>query len=374
MLQTQNSLIAEVESAMASGSAEKRIDTLRRITDLFMLRADEYSDEQIEVFDDVITRLADQIETKARAELARRLAPVKRAPVGVMRSLARDPSIEVAEPVLRQSPRLTDEDLLGVAESHGQDRLLAISHRATLSEMVSYVLVTRGDQEVVRSVARNDGARFSHAGFGKLVERSVGDDELAVSVGMRKDIPKEHFQALIARASDAVFRKLVADNPAAAPEVHSVLFDLTGHKAREAPAAPAKVAAPRDYARAKTAFEALQKSGKPLDTGIQEFAASGQFEETVVAVATLCQLPFDVVENVFADQRLENDLAMLVVKAAELKWPTSKAILELRCGEGGLSEVAADVARVHFERLQTATAKRVVRFYQVRRASGEARP
>ena len=65
---------------------------------------------------------------------------------------------------------------------------------------------------------------------------------------------------------------------------------------------------------------------------------------------------------------------MLVVKAAELKWPTSKAILELRCGEGGLSEVAADVARVHFERLQTATAKRVVRFYQVRRASGEARP
>jgi hypothetical protein len=45
-------------------------------------------------------------------------------------------------------------------------------------------------------------------------------------------------------------------------------------------------------------------------------------------------------------------------------------ILDLRRGER-LAPAAAETARVHFERLQTATAKRVVRFYQVRRASGE---
>ena len=54
-----------------------------------------------------------------------------------------------------------------------------------------------------------------------------------------------------------------------------------------------------------------------------------------------------------------------------LKWPTAKAILELRRGEGGLPYTAAETARAHFDRLQIATAKRVVRFYQVRRASGE---
>lgn len=371
MLQAQSSLIAEIESAIASGSADKRIDTLRRITDLFMVRPDDYSDEQLEVFGDVISRLAEQIEAKARAELARRLAPVNRAPVAVIRKLACDQSIDVAEPVLRQSPRLTDDDLLGVAQSQGQDRLLAISKRATVSEAVSYVLVTRGDQDVVRSVARNEGAKFSHAGFGKLVERSVGDDELAVSVGMRGDVPKEHFQALIAKASEAVFRKLAANNPAAAAEVNRVLFDLTGHKAGEAPAAPAKLSGPRDYVRAKAAFEALQKSGKPIDTGIQEFAAGGKFEETALAVATLCQLPVDVVEHILVDKQGDNDLTLLLLKAAELKWPTANAILALRSGQGGLSQIAADVARVHFERLQVATAKRVVRFYQVRRASGE---
>ena len=371
VLPAQNSLISEVESAIASGSADRRADALRRITDLFMVRPDDYSDAQVEVLDDVISRLADRIESEARAELAKRLAPVSRAPIAVIRSLAHDPSIDVAAPVLSQSLRLTEADLLGVARSQGQDRLLAISKRATVSEAVSDVLVTRGDQQVVRSVARNEGAKLSHAGFGKLVERSVGDDELAVSVGQRKDIPKEHFQSLVAKASEAVFKKLAAIGPAAAAEVNRVLFDLTGHQAGTAPAAVA-AAAPRDYARAKAAFEALQKTGKSLDTGIQGFANSGKFEETVVAVASLCHLPVDVVDRIFADRLADNDLALLLVKAADLKWATAKAILELRRGEGGLSHAAAEMSRVHFDRLQIDTAKRVVRFYQVRRSSGQA--
>src|SRR6185436_10218866 len=140
-----------------------------------------------------ITRLAEQIETEARAELAQRLAPVRTAPVSVVRALARDESIEVAGPVLSQSSRLTEEDLVACANGKGQDRLLAISKRASLSEKVSDILVTQGD------------------------------NELAVSVGMRKDIPKEQFQALVSKASEAVFEKLAAGNPAVAAEVNRVL-------------------------------------------------------------------------------------------------------------------------------------------------------
>jgi uncharacterized protein (DUF2336 family) len=293
-----------------------------------------------------------------------------RAPVAVIRALARDQSIEVAEPVLSQSPRLTEEDLLSVAQTQGQDRLLAISKRPTVSEAVSDVLVTRGNQEVVRSVARNDGARFSSAGFGKLVERSIGDDELAFTVGMRKDVPKEHFQALIAKASEAVFKKLAANNPAAAAEVNRVLFDLTGHKAGTTPAA-AVASVPRDYTAAETVFDALKSSGRPLDAALQQFASVGRFEEVVFAIASLCQLPIEVVERIFSERHGENDLALLLIKAAELKWPTAKAILELRRGEGSLPYATVETARAHFDRLQTGTAKRVVRFYLVRSASGD---
>ena len=361
-MEAQRSLIVEIEGAIASGSSEQRVETLRRVTDLFLVRADDYSEIQVDLFDDVISRLADRIETKARAELANRLAPVNNAPREVVRTLARDQAIEVAGPVLTQSLRLTEEDLLDCARSNGQDRLLAISRRAAISEAISDVLVTRGDRDVVRSVVRNDGAHFSHAVFGKLVQKSTDDDELAVSVGSRKDVPKEHLQALVSKASEAVYRRLAASNPEAVGEVKRVLFDLTGRNA------VAEVKLERDYTQAKGLFEKLGRSGEPLEPAIHDFAKSGKLEETIVALATLCRLPLEVVERLMTDRQVDSDLMLILAKAAGLTWPTAKLILLLRKGEGGLSAQDAEIAHQHFNRLQPATAQRVVRFYQVRQS------
>ena len=367
-MEAQRSLIAEIENAIASGSSNKRVETLRRVTDLFMVSADDYSDEQVDVFGDVISRLADKIELKARAELANRLAPVRNAPTTVVRTLARDEAIEVAGPVLSQSVRLTDEDLVACANHKGQDRLLAISKRNSLSEKVSDILVTHGNNEVVRSIAKNEGARFSNAGFDQLVEKSERDDELAVSVGLRRDIPKEHFHALVAKASEAVFKKLAASNPAAAAEVNRVLYDLTGVQTVVAKPKPK----PRfDYDDAQQIFEIAQRSNQPVDLLVREYAKSGKFEETVVALAALCAMPTEVVENIMVDKRVDNDLVLIMAKAGGLNWQTAKMLLQFRAGEAGVSAPALEKAYQHFERLQAATAKRVVRFYQVRQAAGE---
>jgi uncharacterized protein (DUF2336 family) len=367
-VQAPRSLIAEIENAISSGSSDKRVQTLRRVTDLFMVSANDYSDAQVDVFDDVISRLADKIEVKARAELALRLAPVGNAPAMTVRTLARDEAIEVAGPVLTQSPRLTEQDLLACAEGSAQERLLAISKRASLSEKVSDILVVHGNNEVVRSVAKNDGARFSDAGFGKLVERSEDDDELAVSVGLRRDIPREHFHALVSKASEAVFKKLAAANPAAAAEVNRVLYDLTGHRATGAKPKPRLR---YEYSDAQQIFEMAQGSNQPIDLVVREYAKSGKFEETVVALAMLCHVPVDVVENVMADKHADNDLVLILAKGAGLNWQTAKLILQFRAGEAGVSGPALEKAYQHYERLQAATAKRVVRFYQVRQAAGE---
>jgi uncharacterized protein (DUF2336 family) len=364
-VQAQRSLIAEVEQAVASQSSKKRVETLRRVTDLFMIGADSYSDSQVGVFDDVISRLADRIEMAARAELARRLAPVENAPIRVVRTLARDEAIEVAGPVLSQSPRLTDEDLLECASGRSQERLLAISKRVSISEAVSDVLVTHGGEDVVRSVVSNEGARFSSASYGRLVNKSLDDEELALSVGLRKDIPKEHFHALVSKASEAVYRKLAAANPAAVGVVNRVLFELTGRTA------DAKLKAGRDYTEAKAAFDSLQQSGQSIDTVVHDFAKSGKFEETVVALSELCGLPIDAVERIMSDSRADSDLALILAKAAGLTWSTAKMILQLRRGESGLPPQTAETARVHFDRLQAATARRVVRFFQVRHAAGD---
>src|SRR5205814_1464364 len=70
------SLIPELEEFVQHGSPTRRAKTLKRITSLFLDGAPDFNEEHLSLFDDVFNRLIDEIETKARAELSRRLAPV----------------------------------------------------------------------------------------------------------------------------------------------------------------------------------------------------------------------------------------------------------------------------------------------------------
>jgi len=359
----ERSLIAEIEGTFATGSVEKQAEIVRRVTDLFLAGADSYSEEHVDLFDGVISRLAERIETKAKAELAHRLAPADNAPPMTVRKLARDESIDVAGPILSRSNRLTDEDLLAIASDNSQERLLAISKRPSLSEKVSDVLVTHGNRDVVLSVTRNEGARFSNDGFGTLVHRSINDEVLAICVSMRRDIPQEHFNALIVKASEVVFEKLAASNPNAVYEVHQVLSEITGQDAT------AEAREKRDYREAAAQFDIVRRSGAPVDPVICEYAAKGKFEETVAALSALCQTSSKLVESVMNDPRAESDFALILAKAAGLSWATTKQICVLRRKAFRYSPQAIEAARHSFDRLQPATAKRLVRFYNQRHSA-----
>ena len=181
-------LVDEFEAALASGSVRRRIDILERITDLFVRGAKHYSKDQIDLFDDVMTRLVRTVVAKTRIELAGRLAPVANAPAHLIRVLAFDEDAEVAGPVLAQSARLAERDLLQAARTASQRHLLAIVQRASLSEAVTDILVERGDRDVVRSLVRHTGARFSKAGLHRLVDRSRDDERLVTELGSRLDV------------------------------------------------------------------------------------------------------------------------------------------------------------------------------------------
>src|SRR5450432_1684321 len=75
-----DSIIAELEDAVRSGSSEKRVSTLRQVTDLFLHGAERLSEDQIKVFDDVLCHLITRVETRAKAELSKRLATLDYAP------------------------------------------------------------------------------------------------------------------------------------------------------------------------------------------------------------------------------------------------------------------------------------------------------
>src|SRR5262245_37271900 len=353
---------AELEDAITNGSSKTRVEALRRITDLFINGAEQFSDDQVALFDQVIARLAAEIEARARVELADRLAHIANAPTNVIISLANDDTIEAASPVLTYSPRLDDQMLVGIAKTKGQHHLLAISQRETISEPVTDVLVTRGDLHVLRSVAQNIGARFSDNGFGVLVTRAQKDDVLATHVGLRQDIPRHQMTRLIEKASEAARRKLAAVSPVAAAEVRRVLDEIAARlKAENAPP-------PRNYTAAKALLADMRKLADIGEKEIRVFAQSGKFEETVVALAVMCRMPAESIAAIFENEK--SDMCLVLARAAGLSWPTTKLLLILQSGRAGVSDQDAEIAKDNFDKLQPATAQRVVRFYQARKAAG----
>ncbi len=182
-----SSLADELEAVVASGSATRRNDILSRVTDLFVYDATRYSPDQVHLFGDVMARLARGMGPEARARLAERLAPIDNAPANVVHMIALDDDPDVAGPVLIQSERLSERDVLMIAGSKGQHHLSALAHREPLSQRVTDMLIARGDHAVLAALIRNRSARFSVAGWRRLRERTRGDGALTAELNRRSD-------------------------------------------------------------------------------------------------------------------------------------------------------------------------------------------
>ena len=350
--------IREVEYAVANGSVGRRAEILERVTDLFIAGATQLSDKEIALFDDVITRLAVEIEISARALLSIRLAPIPNAPPRTIRALAFDDVIDVAEPVLSQSPRLSDTDLVENARTKGQGHMLAISRRRHLSEAVTDVLVERGDQQVLMSTVENRRARLSNSGFSILLQRTQGDDELAVRIAGRTEIPPHLFRQLLVRASLSVREKLKAIHPELSREIHEVVEEVSSRIESEA-------LAPSDHRVAAEPRNTEQGTGHQLDDhNLARLAASGAFAEVTSALAIMADLPSSYVDRLMTGRRSDGLLAL--VRAVGLSWSTVKAILILRSDKRIILETEIGYCLACYERLRPETAQQILRFYRER--------
>jgi uncharacterized protein (DUF2336 family) len=357
----ETSLLNALEDVVQNGSASRRAEMLQQITDLFVNGAEMFNDEHVQLFDDVFKRLIAEIEEKARVQLSVQLADVENAPPEVVRRLAQDDNISVAGPVLQRSGRLEETDLLDLAKSKGQAHLLAIANRDEIGDAVTDVIVRRGDRDVVRNVAANPGARLSRAGYATLVKRAETDGVLAEKVGQRADVPTETFQKLLSQATEVVQKRLLAT---AAPETQAEIRRVLAAVSSEVES----TGAPRDYSAARTTVQDLQRRSKLNEDLLVAFAEQGRFEETVVGLALVCKLPFEIVERIMASDR--TDPVLIMCKGAGFGWPTAHAILKIRAKGNGIASHSLGSAHRNFERLSVATAHRVIKFWHSRHVSG----
>ncbi len=356
------SLIDELNEAVATGGDSERKRILERLADLFAAGSRGYSSEQIALFDEVLQKLCADIEVKARARLARRLAHIDNAPTKLIRSLAFDDAIAVAEPVLIHSRQLSDADLVENATTKSQDHLFAIAQRLKLSGKVTDVLVERGDRRVIHKVAANRGAQFSLAGYGKLTHRAQRDRKLTLALARRHDLPRQYFLKLLETASASVRAKLAEANPHAVAAIRDTVDDLaTGLQQEVRGVSRRHAAALRD---ANRCFNASPFT----EANVHAPAHAQEFARTVIALAKLGRWPVDLVERAVIDEG--EDMILVLAKAAGCSWTTVKELLLMYVAERNLQ--ADDLARTfeRYSKLTQETARQIIDYYSQRAKVG----
>ncbi|MBX9773455.1 MAG: DUF2336 domain-containing protein [Xanthobacteraceae bacterium] len=364
MAQAQPSVISELERA-THGDADECADALQRVTDLFLSGADRFSEDQVRLFEDVLGFLIERIDTRARAELSTRLALVERAPIRVIRRLAIDDELIVAEPVLTNSPRLSAEELMQIARAKSQGHLLAISGRRQLDQSVTDILLDRGNREVIYKLAQNAGARFSESGHTTLVVKAQSDDQLAVAVGLRLDVPQHLFERLLLQASKTVRSRLLSQAP---PETRREIERVLAFVSREI---GWEVTAPRDFARAQAIVREKHRQGELDEAALAEFARTHKYEELVAALALLSMAPLEVIDALMGSPR--NDGLLVPCRVAALGWSTVDAILSNRGAHHALTPHDRKKLSEDYKRLSRETARQVLGFWQARAAEPRQR-
>lgn len=359
-------LVQDVDLAIRHGSDAMRARTLASITDLLVREDGRLGPDQVELFDDVLGRFNGSVGADARAQLAERVADLRHGPPILVRSLAYDEQIAVAEPVLARSRQLDDQDLMGVAASRPSAHRLAICRRPAIAECVTDVLVSEGGQDVRSAVAANPGARLSDQGGAILVESARDDEALQISLGERHDLSAMAMHQLIAVTRDLARRQMVAtlapeeETPAEKPIPAGDGPDL-------ATATPAR-AGGRDYRRAAATIRDILGRRALAPSDLLDFATAGRPEETICVVAALAGLPVSAAERICDGD--DSETLMLLAKAHGWTWPCFARLVLLFSPDRSVGR-RLRLIEARFAGLTSAKARRILTLRHVGSAAFE---
>ena len=349
-------LAVEISSALSHRNLAERGRIVRDIADLFLQQHADYSCAQVELFDFVLMKLIDAIEHEVRVYLAEKFASIDNAPRAVVHKLADDDAITVAGPVLAQARYLDEGFLIASAKNKGQEHLRAISSRKIVSQQITDVLVDRGDDCVVLTLAKNNGAALSDRGYSMMIERASQNGELAGAMWNRRDIPRQHLLALFKKASEAVRQQLEAQE-GQTPELAAAV-----RLARQSLEELSRQSS-TDYVAAREHIRALQESGGLSESHVLESARQGEFEKVVIAIAQLSGLAEAEIENMLLE--VPHDRLFIMAKAIGLSWTTLRLIL-MMSQDNPMATDQLEQLRARYQSIARAIAIKTLQIHQLR--------
>lgn len=186
-----------------------RVDLARKVAALLPgLSADEQSQARERVIE-MVTALARDTAVRVRQVVAETLKDVANAPADVIRRLAEDVELVVAEPVLRWSPLLTDDDLLEIiANGPIAGAIAAIAQRTGVTSKVADAIATADDEAAITALLANPSAQIREETLDLIVERAPAHVSWHPGLVQRPKLPVRLVRRIASFVAATLLRQL----------------------------------------------------------------------------------------------------------------------------------------------------------------------
>ena len=138
---------------------------------------------------DTLLRMIPRLPTRAKVVLAERLCIMEAPPPFLISKLIGDPEQSVAAPLLEDCSNIPDEDLFQTIESGDVAKRRMMARRRKISRPIAESLAKTGDESVVLTLVRNQGAEIPQEGFDAIAKMVPNNPDLLAPLCTRQDLP-----------------------------------------------------------------------------------------------------------------------------------------------------------------------------------------
>ena len=338
-------------------TSEGRRELLRKVTEV--LAAPARSAAEMDEIDRLLEAVAADYSQHVRAEIARLVAGRGQDFARAAASFAMD-DIAVAGPVLRQAAGLSDATLLKVINEKSQDHLMAVTQRPEISSRISQALVERGDDRVVSSLLKNEGAAIAQATYEAIALRAQNSPVLQAPLIRRKDAPLELLNTLYIKVEAKLRREILKkfENVPAA-DLENAFRRSRQHVSESFRAALG------DFEASRRRVEQMEKQGALEPAALVPLLREGPAARTAfkIAFARLADVNIDLVERVIETRDV--DAMALLCRGADFPRALFVTLALGLDTDGRAMGNAADLGRL-YESVPVQAAQRALRFWKVR--------
>jgi uncharacterized protein (DUF2336 family) len=234
-----------------------------------------------ELMRDILRRLTRDVEMAIRIALAERLADDPTAPHDLIMLLV-DDTIEVARPLIINSPLLTDADVLKLIAEADISHHEAVAGRPHISIPITDALSRSGSESVLMALVRNATAKISSIGYETLVRKSRNLSGLQEPLIRRPDLPPQLATDMCEWVSDAL-KTYIKNNYSMSPKIVDDTIAKANTVLRSEPAGPKDP--PADSAQ--KLIEKMAASGQLKAGFLMRVLSQGQLDLFDLAFARL---------------------------------------------------------------------------------------